>query len=161
MQKIEELWTLTAPVDAFQLIARHLTNIPLDRFKHAFREVFGTIDPKVEIPPDEWLYHDIKGERGHSGWLRSGMAETLLLIAERGVDANLTCVSSPRAYVEDLIRGLPGLNDDWRILASLRDSISAIDGGRAPPFLDSLERLLEAKPDDLSPTVRRGRDIRQ
>jgi hypothetical protein len=73
LQRVDELWTLTAPVDAFQLMARHLTRPLLDRFKHAFQEVFGTIDPKVEIPPDQWLYHDIKGEQGHSAWLRSGM----------------------------------------------------------------------------------------
>jgi hypothetical protein len=149
IQRVDELWTLTAPVDAFQLIARHLTKIPLDRFKDAFREVFGTIDPKDEIPPDQWLYYDIKGERGHSAWLRSGMAEILLLIAERGADANLTSVTSPRAYAEELIRGLPGLNEDWRILASLRDVYPLLMEAVPRPLLDSLERLLEARPDDL------------
>jgi len=68
LQKIDEMWTLTAPVDAFQLIARRLTTSYLDRFKRAFRAVFGTIDPKVELPPDEWLYHDIRGKQGHSAW---------------------------------------------------------------------------------------------
>ncbi len=111
--------------------------------------MFGTIDPKVELPPDEWLYHDIKGQRGHSGWLRSGMAETLLLIAERGADAQLMCIPSPRAYVEDVVRGLSGLNDDWRILASLRDQYARLMEAAPGPFLDSLERLLEAKPDDI------------
>jgi hypothetical protein len=149
IQRVDELWTLTAPVDAFQLIARHLTKIPLDHFKDAFREVFGTIDPKVEIPPDQWLYYDIKGERGHSAWLRSGMAEILLLIAERGADANLTSVTSPRAYAEELFRGLPGLNEDWRILASLRDVYPLLMEAAPRPLLDSLERLLEARPDDL------------
>jgi hypothetical protein len=149
LRKIDEMWTLIAPADAFQLIARGLTTANLDRFKNAFREVFGRIDPKVEIPPDEWLYYDIKGERGHSGWLRSGMAETLLLIAERGTDARLVCVQSPRAYAEEVVRGLPGLNDDWRVLASLRDQYARLMEAAPDPFLDSLERLLEANPDDL------------
>lgn len=110
LQRVGEMWTLTAPVDAFQLIARRLTTADLERFRDAFREVFGRIDPRVDIPLDEWIYHDIEGERGHSGWLRSGMAETLLLIAERGSGAQLVCVTSPRAYAEDVVRGLPGLN---------------------------------------------------
>jgi hypothetical protein len=143
------MWTLTAPVDAFQLLARRLTTSYLDRFKDAFREVFGTIDPKVELPPDEWLYHDLKGERGHSDWLRSGMAETLLLIAERGADAQLRCIPSPHAFVEDVVRGVPGLNEDWRILASLRDQYAQLMEAAPGPFLDSLERLLEASPDDI------------
>ena len=150
LQKIEEMWALTAPVDAFQLIARRLTNSDLLRFKDAFREVFGRIDPKVEIPPDEWLYYDIKGAKGHSGWLRTGMAETLLLIAERGSDAGLICVQSPRDYVEEVVRGLPGLSDDWRILASLRDQYARLMEAAPRPLLDSLEGLLETKPQDIS-----------
>jgi hypothetical protein len=149
LQQIEEMWTLTAPVDAFELTARRLTRAHLTRFKDVFREVFSRIDPKVEIPPDEWLYHDLKGEQGHSGWLRSGMAEVLLLIAERGSDAGLTCVPSPRTYVEEVVRGLPGLNDDWRVLASLCDEYARLMEAAPRPFLDSLEHLIMTKPDDM------------
>jgi hypothetical protein len=149
IQKIGEMWTLTAPVDAFQLMARRLTPTQMERFKETFRDVFGRIDPRVEIPPDDWLYYDIKGERGHSGWLRSGMAEALLLIAERGTDAQLECNPSPRAYAEEVVRGLPGLNDDWRVLASLREQFARLMEAAPGPFLDSLERLIAAHPDDV------------
>jgi hypothetical protein len=77
------------------------------------------------------------------------MAETLLLIAERGADAQLMCIPSPRAYAEDVVRGLSGLDDDWRILASLRDQYARLMEAAPGPFLESLERLLEAKPDDI------------
>ena len=112
------MWTLISAVDTFELTARHLTKSYLARFRVAFREVFGRIDRKVEIPPSEWLFEDIKGQQGHSAWLRSGMAETLLLIAERGPDAQLICEDSPRAYVDEVVRDLPGLSDDWKLLAS-------------------------------------------
>ncbi len=51
------MWTLTAPVDAFQLLAHRLTSANLARFKDAFRKVFGRIDSKVEIPPEKWIFH--------------------------------------------------------------------------------------------------------
>ncbi len=51
------VWTLTAPVDAFQLLAHRLTSANLARFKDAFRKVFGRIDSKVEIPPEKWIFH--------------------------------------------------------------------------------------------------------
>lgn len=149
LQKVGEMWTLTAPVDAFQLTAWRLTVADLERFKDAFRVVFGRIDPKVEVPLDDWIYQDIKGEHGHSGWLRSGLAETLLLIAELGANAQLDCKPSPSAYVEVVVRGLPGLNDDWRLLASIRDQYPRLMEATPAPFLDSLERLLEARPDDV------------
>lgn len=149
LRKIDEMWMLIAPVDAFQLIACRLTKANLDRFSQAFREVFSRIDPKVEKPPDEWIYLDIKGEKGHSDWLRSGLAEALLLIAERGVNAKVVCISSPRAFADEVVRGLPGLNDDWRVLASLRDQFARLMEAAPSPLLDSLERLLEAKPNDV------------
>ncbi len=150
LRKIGELWTLTSAADVFQLTARHLTTAHLDRFRNAFREVFGKIDPKVEIPLDEWLYVDINGEQGHSAWLRSGMAEALLLIAERGSNARLVCTRSPSAYAEEVVRGLPGLDDDWRVLASLRDQYPRLMEAAPGPLLDSLERLIAAEPDGVS-----------
>lgn len=159
LQKIGEMWTLTAPVDAFQLTAWRLTKSHLERFKESFREVFGRIDPTVEIPPNDWIYYDIKGERSHSGWLRSGMAEALLLIAERGPNARLTCVRSPQAYVEEVVRGLPGLNDDWRILASIRDQYAWLLEAAPDPLLKGLEQLLEAKPEDVRRLFEEGEGI--
>lgn len=159
LQRTGEMWTLTAPVDAFQLIAHRLTSTNLARFKDAFREVFGKIDPKVEIPPDEWLYYDLRGDKGHSGWLRSGMAETLLLIAERGSDARMSSIRSPGAYAEEVVRDLPGLHDDWRVLASLRDQYRVLMEAAPGPFLDSLERMLEAEPDDVRHLFAEGEGI--
>ena len=149
LQKVGDIWTVTAPVDAFQLMARRLISADLDRFSTAFREVFGRIDPKVDLPPDEWLYQGLKAAQGHSDWLRGGMAETLLLIAERGLDAELVCLGSPRSYAEEVVRGLPGLNDDWRTLASIRDQYPLLMEAAPGPLLDGLERLLGARPDDV------------
>lgn len=149
LQRLGEMWSLTAPADAFHLTARSLTSSNLARFKATFQDVFGKIDPKVEVPLDDWIYVDIRGEQGHSDWLRSGMAETLLLIAERGQDACLTSVSSPRVYVEEVVRELPGLNNDWRLLASLRDQYARLMEAAPRPFLGSLERMLETRPNNL------------
>ena len=159
LQKIGELWTLSAPVDAFQLLARRLTKSHLERFKIAFQDVFGTIDKKVEIPPDEWIYSDLKGEQGHSGWLRSGMAESLLLIAERGPDARLSCVPSTRTYAENVIRGLSGLRNDWRVLASIRDQYSRLMEAAPDPLLESLEFMIEADPKGIQRLFDEGQGI--
>jgi hypothetical protein len=113
------------------------------------REVFGVIDPKAELPPEEWLYEDLKGTRGHSDWPHSGMAEMLLLIAERGKDARLMGMPSPQAYADEVVRGLPSLNEDRRVLASLRDQYPRLMEAAPNPFLKSLEGLLEARPDDV------------
>lgn len=149
VRKIDNMWMLTAPADTFQLIARYIRTADIERFKDAFRVVFSTIDSKVESPPDEWIYADVKGDAKirHSPWIRSGLAETLLLISERGENAKLECVSSPRSFAEYIVRGLPGLENDWRILASLRDQYARLMEAVPDPFLDHLEHLLEVDPD--------------
>jgi hypothetical protein len=157
LRRVNEVWTLSASADAFQLTACHITKSLLKRFRDVFLEVFGKIDPKVEIPLDDWTLYDIKrGERNYSHWLRSGLADSLLLIAERGENAHLDCISSPRAYVDEVVKGLPGLNDDWRVLASLRDQYARLMEAAPDPLLDSLEHMLEAKPDDVRHLFAKG-----
>lgn len=157
--KIGEMWSLTAPVDAFQLIARYLSPALMDRFKTAFKDVLGKIDPRVEISPDEWIMYDLKGEKGHSGWLRSGMAETLLLISERGKEAQIPFMASPAAYAEEVVRGIPNLKNDWRILASLRDQCARLMEAAPSPFLDSIEYFIKEKPVDIKRLFMEGKGI--
>ena len=87
------------------------------------------------------------------------MAETLLLIAERGADAGLVCVQSTRDYVDGVVRGLPGLKDDWRILASLRDQYARLMEAAPVPFLESLEQMLEAKAEDVLKLFAEGKEV--
>ena len=149
LRKIGEMWIVAAPADAFELTARYLSATHLDRFRSCFREVFGKIDPKVDLPVDEWLYSDIKGDKGYSSWLRIGLADTLLLIAERGPKARLSCINSAPAYVDEIVKGLPGLDEDGRVLASIRDQYPRLMEAAPRPFLDNLEYLLRVKPNEL------------
>ncbi len=157
LRKLQEKWTLSAPVDAFQLIASHLGHSDLTRFKAAFIEVFGRIDGKVELPPDEWFFHS-DGEAVHSTWLRTGLAETLLLIRERGERARIDSVT-PRAYAEEVIRSIPGLRCDWRVLASIRDQYPMLMEAAPDPLLESLELLLEAASADMQRLFEEGEGI--
>jgi hypothetical protein len=147
LQKAGDVWALTAPADAFHLTARMLTNQHLSRFKNAFRAVFESIDGRVDVSTDKWLAYGMTAAKGHSKWLRQGLAETLLLIGERGSDAGMVCVGSVTDYAEKVVRGLPGL-DDWRILASIRDVYPTLIEAAPRPFLQSLGVLLENRPDD-------------
>lgn len=158
IQKVDNLWTLTAPVDAFEMTARHLSSADLQKFSGAFREVFGQVDPKVELPPDEWIAANRNGQQQHSGWLRAGMAETAILIAERGVRVGLDSTPPPQEFVDRMLLGLPGL-DDWRILASIRDQYPRLLEAAPRPLLESLEHMLEAKPHDVQKLFTEGDSI--
>lgn len=159
LRKISDMWTVASIVDAFELLASKIRPDDLLRFRNAFRMVFGRIDPKVEIPPDEWIAYDIKGEKGYSGWLRAGMAEILLLMVERGKEAGLLADPSPEEYASDVVAGIPGLNNDWRVLASIRDVYPRLMEAAPRPLLDSLEHLLEASPESVGRLFAEGSGV--
>jgi hypothetical protein len=155
LRKISNIWSLSAPIDAFHLLARHLKREHFDLLSEVFLTVFEEIDPKTEIDKSEWLAHDIRGAKCHSALLRSGLAETILLIAERGHDAEISVID-PREYVEKAIGSLQRLAEDWRLLASLRDQSARFMEAAPRPLLDCLEQLLEAKPADVAKLFEEG-----
>lgn len=88
LERENDLWTMRAPVDAFVLLGFLISREDLKKFKEVVATVFGELDPALELPPDGRFYAGIRGKRmAHSEWLRSGLATTLLMMAEFHTEA--------------------------------------------------------------------------
>ena len=150
LDRIGSTWSITAPIVLFQLIGNLLTDDYLDRFKNVFRNILGQIDPRIDNYADGNFYED--PSKSHSKLLRYGISETGLLLFEcrECLQQVFPQPDSAQRYLNDLVRGLPGLNDDWRLLVSLRDQYATLIEAAPDPLLDSLEQLLEAKPEGTS-----------
>jgi hypothetical protein len=104
--------------------------------------VFSRVSPApkaddVYRPPSE-------REDAHSSWLREGMMNTLLHMAVLHEQADFTVQgTTPQEYVNSIVRSLPGLSSDYRLLASLQDNLALLAEAAPIPFLEALERLLE------------------
>ncbi|MFZ1547720.1 MAG: hypothetical protein WAT12_11585 [Candidatus Nitrotoga sp.] len=150
IDRIEDVWKMRAPVDAFVYIGHLIGSDDLGRLKVAATTVFG----KIEDPPnpDELFRLDRRNPTQHSDWLRDGLATTLLQIAVLHSQADL-CVSgsTPQDYVNDIIRSLPGLSTNHRLLSSLRDQLPLLAEAAPNPFMEALEQLLEGEIDLLKP----------
>jgi hypothetical protein len=145
--RVGDAFALTAPPDAFELCARFLTTAHFERFAVVVGEVFAEIDPALNLTPERRPYAAMYGSMPkHSRWLRHGLAETLLLIAVRGETLELDC-HDPQGFVDRLIRELPGLSSDTRLLESLDLELPMLMEAAPAPFLQALERLLEGQPD--------------
>ncbi|MFQ5753398.1 MAG: hypothetical protein ACE5HI_15520, partial [bacterium] len=159
--KIDDAWLVTAPATAFALVVNQITTGNLEKLSDIAKEIFKVIDPAIELEPDERPYASLhtKGMR-YSRWLRDGVAETLLRIVVLGerlesdgkIPKNQTCQS----YVDHLIRSLPGLNEDWRLLASLRDQLPVLAEAAPNPLLEALESLLQGDPEKIRPIFDEG-----
>ncbi|PZT11486.1 hypothetical protein [Stenotrophomonas maltophilia] len=142
VDKVGDVWSMRASVDAFVHLGYLLGPKHLERFKEAVIAVFSQIIP----PPEAHEVFRPKDEREaiHSGWLKDGLMTTLLHMAVLHEQADFTVTgSTPTEYVNGIVRELPGLSKDHRLLAALQDQLVLLAEAAPVPFLEALERLLE------------------
>lgn len=140
---VADVWALRASIDAFVNLG-HLIGVEhLERFAEAAKEVFGKA---IEPPKADEVYKpaEQRGADTHSRWLRDGMMNTLLHMAVLHEQAEFVVPgTTPQDYVNGIVRGLPGLSRDHRLLVSLQDQMALLAEAAPIPFLEALERLLE------------------
>ncbi len=144
-----------APTAAFEFIRRRINRHHIERLSVACNEVFSTVSPVVQdrwrsAPPE--LHMRNRREEISDG-LRDGLAETLLRIAVLGdplvKSGALDGFTSAQSFVDHLVRALPGLYNDARVLASLDRQLPDLIEAAPIPFLDALDALIQGYPDQV------------
>lgn len=149
-----KLTALSAPADIWQLsIDLKVINKPiLDRFRAAFLVVLGELDPALELPLDKRAYAELYDKRRkYSGWLRQGLAEVLRLIAINDDNLRYLPGFSAQNFVDNILKDVPGLASDYRMLASLDSLLPDLAEAAPIPFLSALESLMADDGERLSP----------
>jgi hypothetical protein len=149
LDRVKEYWQVRAPVDAFSVYGRLLSEDDLQRFRKAVIQVFSHI---VTGPSrDEKFSLTYNSPADYSKWLRDGLALTLLIMATMhdvgGLQMNAT---TPQQYVDDILSALPNWGKSHETLVGLNDQ-SALWAEAAPnPFLMALESMLEGAPGEVA-----------
>lgn len=127
-------------MDAFINAGHLIGSGELDRLGAAAAAIFSEI---IEAPKADDLYRpNSGGSSTHSVWLREGLATTILQLAVLGRQAEVNVAGvDPQLWVNDLIAGLPGLREDGRVIASLRDQLPLLMEAAPFPLLSVLEHL--------------------
>ena len=95
---------VASKIDAVFAICKHLTRADLSRFFTAARYVLAEIDPALDLPADRRWAAGLYGKvRNHSAALRSGICETLVILAVHG---NHLFLDWPGVDVEDEVSSL-------------------------------------------------------
>lgn len=150
LDMVDDVWKLRASIDAFLNLGHLIGQVHLDRLKAAAIEVFGKVIPPPK--PDEIFRPSGSQDEHHSSWLREGLMTTLLHIAALHGPARLNIAGmTAQQYVDGIVRTLPGLSTDYRLLASLQDNLPLLAEAAEGPFLEALERLLEGDANALRP----------
>jgi hypothetical protein len=142
--RVQSVWAVRAPVDAFVHVAHLIDEISLNRLEAAVTQVFSHV---IEPPSAEEVFSfDRKSDLLHSRWLRDGLATTLLMIAALGDEAELQINgSTPQYFVDRIVKNIPGLRDDPRVIMSLREQFPLLAEAAPDPLLDALEHLLKGE----------------
>lgn len=147
---VGDVWAMRASVDAFVHLGHLIGAEHLRRFSAAATEVFSRITPAPKA--DEVYRPPSKRDAAHSSWLREGMMNTLLHMAVLHEQAEFSVPgTTPQEYVNAIVRSLPGLSSDYRLLASLQDNLALLAEAAPIPFLEALERLLEGDAGAIKP----------
>lgn len=150
VDRVGDVWSMRASVDAFVHLGYMLGPKHLERFKEAAIAVFS----QVSEPPkaDEVFRPKAEREAVHSSWLKDGLMTTLLHMAVLHEQAYFTVTgSTPTEYVNGIVRALPGLSKDHRLLAALQDQLILLAEAAPVPFLEALEQLLEGDASGIKP----------
>ena len=136
------IWKVRAPLDAFIHIGDLLGPEHLDLLRAGMSTVFRQIEPAPD--PNDIVQWPKPPVPNYSDWLREGLATTLLLIAVWEKQARLRLGNGAgQRFADELIRDLPGLTTNHRLLASLRDELPLLAEAAPIPLLSALEQMLE------------------
>ncbi|MDD1623119.1 MAG: hypothetical protein LUQ11_16725 [Methylococcaceae bacterium] len=156
---VGDVWTMRASVDAFVYLGHLIGSEHLERFAEAAKTVFSKVaaSPKAD---DVFRPTSERTVDAHSRWLRDGMMNTLLHMAVLHEQAEFSVAGmTPQEYVNGIVRNLPGLSSDHRLLASLQDQMALLAEAAPIPFIEALERLLEGDAANIRPIFDEQRDL--
>lgn len=150
IDRVDDVWAMRSSVDAFVHLGHLIGSEHLARFAEQAKVVFSRA---IEPPKADEIFRLTPPQHyAHSRWLREGLMTTLLHMAALHEEARFVVTgSSPQHFVDEIVRGLPNLSTDHRLLESLRDHLPLLAEAAPIPFFEALERLLEGDAEKIRP----------
>lgn len=158
IDRVDDVWAMRSSVDAFVHLGHLIGGEHLARFAEQARAVFS----QVIVPPkaEEIFRLSPSQDDAHSQWLREGLMTTLLHMAALHEQAGFVVTgSTPQRFVDEIVRGLPNLSTDHRLLESLQDHLPLLAEAAPVPFFEALESLLEGNAERIRPIFSESDDF--
>jgi hypothetical protein len=139
------VWMLKSPLDAWYLLAAHLTKEHLKLFEHAILSVLTKTDPKYDLQPEKRWMASVYGKSSpYSEWVHVGLVESLILIAVYG-DRSPN-ISSTQVFSNDVVSKIFKHADKWEKWASVKDVTSLLAEASPTSFMDAINDALSTSP---------------
>ncbi len=143
VRQIGSVWFLASKENAWRLLARYLTRQDMEHLGRVILDVFGTLDPALELPTDErWMAGAMGRSRPHSTHLREGLADTIALMAAREGDILLGGTATGQDHAAGfVVHLLRQANEDssGQLWASLSDVLPLLAEAAPDVFLNAVD----------------------
>lgn len=134
---------VASKIDALFAIARMVTPAEIDRFFVAAEYVLSEIDPALELPEgDRWAAALYGKTRDHSGALREGICETLVILSVHG---------------NNLFQNRLGIDVEARVATLIRKLLTPLTTKKLLSHDHDLPRYAEAAPEEFLKII--GEDL--
>lgn len=142
VDRVENVWQVRAPVDAFQHYGHLINDSDLEKLRSAAIKVFSHAVPRPSRTERFSLTYT--PPESYSSWLRDGLALTLLLIAAmHDVGGVQIPGKTAQQYVDEILNSIPGFGKDHETLLAILDQSSVLAEAAPRPFLSAIESMLE------------------
>jgi hypothetical protein len=142
-RQIGSVWSIVSKEDAWRLLARYLTKQDIKRFQDVILDVFGRLEPALELSVDErWMASALGRSRPHSAHLRDGLADNLALMATRASDTILGGIATGQEQATGIVAHLlRQANDDpsGQLWVSLSDVLPSFAEAAPDEFLNAVD----------------------
>lgn len=140
-RKVGSVWMLKSPLDTWYLLAPHLTQDQLKLFETALLAVLSKTDPKYELEPEKRWAAAIYGKANpYSEWLRTGLVESLVLLAVYGSQS--PSITSTQIFADRVVRSVFANASTWEAWASLKDASALLAEASPDVFMEAVEKWI-------------------
>ncbi len=146
VRKVGSVWMIKSPLDAWFLLAPHLAQDQLKLFEQSLLAVLTKTDPKYELEAEKRWAAAIYGKSNpYSEWLRTGLVESLVLLAVYGNRS--PSVASTQAFADHVVKEVFATADKWESWASIKDATALLAEAAPDTFMESVEQGISKSPD--------------
>jgi len=145
IRKVGSVWMLKSPLDAWFLLARHLNDDYLRLFQESILAVLTKTDPKYDLPAEQrWAAAIYSKSSPYSEWLRTGLVESLVLLAVYG--DHCPQVTSTQGFANSVVKEIFTTLEKWEAWASLKDVTPLLAEAGPDTFTKEVEEAIVKKP---------------
>ncbi len=144
VMRVQSTWSLVSREDSWLLLAPLLTRPQLDLFTPIAIEVLSADNPGLELAADDRWQAALHGKQPiYSSDLRTGLAETVVLLAVKSSSGVIADALDPTGRAKFVVRELLSKDATWKRWSSLSRLLPLLAESAPDEFLAAVERDLQ------------------